>query len=1169
MAPKVKKERAKPTKKEKSEVESMSEPRHNMAAYLQPEGKISSEFKGIMEYLHRARINYAITTQHTAYQSQIKEFWNSAVVETVDNQEVVRGSVAEKPVVITENTIRARLQFGDQPEDSTSIDLQCQRGLLMRLRYSDNVLANQINKGFMPLRYKFLLHILIHCLSNKRSGYDLSPIELTGLFTALILNKPFNISRYIFDNLKENARRPLPSATQRTSTKFWLYPRFLQMMIDDQIPDVPKVESDVLPVNPMNERTLLIFKSMSKYKESDPIRKLIGHLDVPTYEAPQNNKWRRDASDSDDEEPRLIALANTQLGAKHGIKASSKKSAGSSSAAAHVEVDVNVAAEEVQGVFIESDGDDGPASGDDGETGGSAGGDDGPASQSGNVATDKGKGKVDEPRRLVDESSSSSEDEGGSGNDGSSSKDDNPPPPGMRKVYDNRGNLPAAPGLIRKRKAKRQGIRASKKPKESAGDASIPVSVQHSTPPEHQLPPVSDQLTSSEMELVSSPQTSSGTRTVTVDQQPPATPVSGTHVRPPLVITGPTGASGPAGQSGSSGPEPSRPTLAETLSVLSEAEKIQLLIEQVSELGTIVGRHTRTIEEYRVQRTQDVVAHNTLVSIVNAQNLKIKEQALEIERLKEANRARDREVEIMKGHSTVLENEAKALRQKHEELSDWYKSRDDCLIEAFRPVHANFKKIDYKVGTLWNERCNALGIVPSERGDDKDDDAANPDQPAASGSGATASGAAGGSGTSQDAPTAPSTATTGPSEQTETLETSTGGSGTSQDAPTVPSTATTGPSEQTETLETSTGLEHVSLELETFADLPESSVVHQYHPVTGELLEEGEHVTEMSDERVLALKELDEVDMNMIDATPLVSDETDFSTIDEIFIGSDPERPVYVGEDNAEFNALDDEYVAAKTTEFANLSSDSPTAQENREKTVNKWRADFLARNPPPLASLDQVNYMSLEKNQARGRIISWMFIKELHCMVVKRECGLQYFRSLLSILSLPYYDVAVLAQLKVINRVEDKMVDLFAKKIRLERRRGWKDPLYKPQFPRYEQIGFTLDPDTNTARYRLVYDPPKLMKKIHLLKMKTDFLGNFRCWVYDADTGEAVILFRDSQENFRMIDPMWITNMYRSDIIVLKDHEINYLVRDREQAMKFQKMALYCFNLLVNAGSA
>ncbi|KAF5820816.1 hypothetical protein HanXRQr2_Chr01g0006521 [Helianthus annuus] len=214
MAPKVKKERAKPTKKEKSEVEAMSEPRHNMTAYLQPIGSISAEFEGIMEYLHRSRINYAITTQHVAYQSYIKAFWNTAAIETVENKEVINAVVVDKPVVITENTIRERLQLGDQPEDPTSIDLQCQRGLLLRIKYSENVLTNQINKKFLPLRYKFLLHILIHCLSNKRSGYDLSPIDLTGLFTALILNKPFNISRYIFNNLKENTQRPLPSDTQ-------------------------------------------------------------------------------------------------------------------------------------------------------------------------------------------------------------------------------------------------------------------------------------------------------------------------------------------------------------------------------------------------------------------------------------------------------------------------------------------------------------------------------------------------------------------------------------------------------------------------------------------------------------------------------------------------------------------------------------------------------------------------------------------------------------------------------------------------------------------------------------------------------------------------------------------------------------------------------------------
>ena len=105
--PKEKKERAKPTKKDKSEVEKMSEPRHNMVAYLEPEDRISAEYDGIMQYLHRSRIKYAITTEHTAYISQIKDFWNSAELQNVDGQKVIRVVVAEEPVIITESSIRS------------------------------------------------------------------------------------------------------------------------------------------------------------------------------------------------------------------------------------------------------------------------------------------------------------------------------------------------------------------------------------------------------------------------------------------------------------------------------------------------------------------------------------------------------------------------------------------------------------------------------------------------------------------------------------------------------------------------------------------------------------------------------------------------------------------------------------------------------------------------------------------------------------------------------------------------------------------------------------------------------------------------------------------------------------------------------------------------------
>ncbi|MFS7921214.1 hypothetical protein Hanom_Chr03g00234161 [Helianthus anomalus] len=102
-----------------------------------------------------------------------------------------------------------------------------------------------------------------------------------------------------------------------------------------------------------------------------------------------------------------------------------------------------------------------------------------------------------------------------------------------------------------------------------------------------------------------------------------------------------------------------------------------------------------------------------------------------------------------------------------------------------------------------------------------------------------------------------------------------------------------------------------------------------------------------------------------------------------------------------------------------------------------------MVTKPTPAEA--QVNYLKYEKENLHGKIICWMFVKEIRCMAVKREHGVQYFRSLLSIMSLPFYDVAALTKLKLINRSNFKGATLFARKLKINQRIGWKDELYKP----------------------------------------------------------------------------------------------------------------------------
>ncbi|MFS7955552.1 hypothetical protein Hanom_Chr07g00644001 [Helianthus anomalus] len=297
MAPKAQK--GKPTKKtDKTEEQIMSEPRHNMVAFLDPEGKVDG-YKEIMQWLKESRVNKAVTFSTPVYKSLIKAFWETAKIIEVDGKEVIQGQMT---------------QMLHSPFRSC--------GCLLRMKYTGDIFAGQINKANLPLRYKFLMYVLIQCLRKSRAGYDKAGNDLVGLLVALILNKPFSISQFIFGNMKDNLRR---TGTRTSGNKFWMYPRFMQMIINIQHLDIPKAANDILKIDAMLENSLWIFKRFSakRYKESDPPRKMFGALLNKAYVALANDKWRHDDSQSDDEEPELEKMMKEKFKRKRDSSDSS------------------------------------------------------------------------------------------------------------------------------------------------------------------------------------------------------------------------------------------------------------------------------------------------------------------------------------------------------------------------------------------------------------------------------------------------------------------------------------------------------------------------------------------------------------------------------------------------------------------------------------------------------------------------------------------------------------------------------------------------------------------------------------------------------------------------------------------------------------------------------
>ncbi|KAM0067021.1 hypothetical protein Hdeb2414_s0002g00056011 [Helianthus debilis subsp. tardiflorus] len=114
--------------------------------------------------------------------------------------------------------------------------------------------------------------------------------------TCLVLNRPYNVSKVIFEYMLENIRAG--------SSKYIMYPRFIQMMIDDQFKDIPKDNGDILGLRNMTSETIA---RLTKGTEKRA-KRMICRINNPAYIAPENDRRRHENSSSDDEDEKMSQL---------------------------------------------------------------------------------------------------------------------------------------------------------------------------------------------------------------------------------------------------------------------------------------------------------------------------------------------------------------------------------------------------------------------------------------------------------------------------------------------------------------------------------------------------------------------------------------------------------------------------------------------------------------------------------------------------------------------------------------------------------------------------------------------------------------------------------------------------------------------------------------------
>nr|GEX65256.1 uncharacterized mitochondrial protein AtMg00810-like [Tanacetum cinerariifolium] len=136
--------------------------------------------------------------------------------------------VDRKKVVVTEASIRDVLCL----DDAEGVDCLPNEEIfaeLARMGYENPSTKLTFYKAFFSSQWKFLIHTILQSMSAKRTFSNEFSLTMASAVICLSTGRKFNFSKYIFESLVRNVD---------SSSKFYMYPRFIQLIIRNQLGDL-------------------------------------------------------------------------------------------------------------------------------------------------------------------------------------------------------------------------------------------------------------------------------------------------------------------------------------------------------------------------------------------------------------------------------------------------------------------------------------------------------------------------------------------------------------------------------------------------------------------------------------------------------------------------------------------------------------------------------------------------------------------------------------------------------------------------------------------------------------------------------------------------------------------------------------------------------------------
>ncbi|GJY19727.1 hypothetical protein Tco_0391218 [Tanacetum coccineum] len=196
----------------------------------------NADFYQIIDYLTGCSINYSLLVDPDLIGPWLQQFWATASLRVINDVPHIRAMVAGKKILISEETIRADLLF----DDAHGVDCfpkQVIWDLLRDIGYEGNLAQLTFSKPLFSPQWKYLVHVLLHCLSPKSTSWEQFGTNIASALVGLATNRKFNFSLMIMNGMLGHISNGTP---------FLMYPRFIQLFLNKQLEGVARPQ-DFIP----------------------------------------------------------------------------------------------------------------------------------------------------------------------------------------------------------------------------------------------------------------------------------------------------------------------------------------------------------------------------------------------------------------------------------------------------------------------------------------------------------------------------------------------------------------------------------------------------------------------------------------------------------------------------------------------------------------------------------------------------------------------------------------------------------------------------------------------------------------------------------------------------------------------------------------------------------